>query len=148
MKCYRCTSWPCTCRDGITLVHGDCREVLPHLPIAEVVLTDPPYGIEGGRGGDRRLGKAKYDSSWSDTPEYIRSVVVPVITSLAKLSERMAVTPGLRCWRDYCGVLLVSSRSNAWTVGIYLLYANLVLRARPASRNWTIAERNQCYRSI
>jgi DNA modification methylase len=31
-------------RDGITLYCGDCREVLPTLK-ADVMLTDPPYGI-------------------------------------------------------------------------------------------------------
>jgi site-specific DNA-methyltransferase (adenine-specific) len=33
--------------DGITIYHGDCREVLPTLEPASIdlVLTDPPYGI-------------------------------------------------------------------------------------------------------
>jgi DNA modification methylase len=31
---------------GITIYHGDCREVLPHLPKVDLVLTDPPYGLE------------------------------------------------------------------------------------------------------
>ena len=31
--------------DGITIYHGDCREILPHIPTPEVVFTDPPYGI-------------------------------------------------------------------------------------------------------
>ena len=31
---------------GITIYHGDCREILPHLPKVDLVLTDPPYGIE------------------------------------------------------------------------------------------------------
>ncbi len=30
---------------GITIIHGDCREVLPGLPKVNLVLTDPPYGI-------------------------------------------------------------------------------------------------------
>jgi hypothetical protein len=31
---------------GITIYHGDCREILPTLPAASVdlLLTDPPYG--------------------------------------------------------------------------------------------------------
>ena len=31
--------------DRVTLYHGDCREVLPDLPPMDLVLTDPPYGI-------------------------------------------------------------------------------------------------------
>lgn len=29
---------------GITIYHGDCREILPHLEPVDLVLTDPPYG--------------------------------------------------------------------------------------------------------
>lgn len=39
---------------GITIYHGDCRDVLPKLEVADLVLTDPPYGIgslwQGGKG--------------------------------------------------------------------------------------------------
>lgn len=31
---------------GIVIYHGDCREILPHLPKVDLVLTDPPYGID------------------------------------------------------------------------------------------------------
>ncbi len=30
---------------GITIYHGDCREILPDLLKADLLLTDPPYGI-------------------------------------------------------------------------------------------------------
>lgn len=30
--------------DGIVIYHGDCREILPHLE-AEIIISDPPYGI-------------------------------------------------------------------------------------------------------
>lgn len=30
---------------GITIYHGDCREILPALKKADLMLTDPPYGI-------------------------------------------------------------------------------------------------------
>jgi site-specific DNA-methyltransferase (adenine-specific) len=30
---------------GITIYHGDCREVLPTLGHINLVLTDPPYGV-------------------------------------------------------------------------------------------------------
>ena len=31
---------------GLTIYHGDCREILPELPKVDLVLTDPPYGID------------------------------------------------------------------------------------------------------
>lgn len=45
--CYRCTAWPCCCKDGCTIIHGDCREVLPQLEPGSVdlVLTSPPYNL-------------------------------------------------------------------------------------------------------
>lgn len=30
---------------GITIYHGDCRDILPYLPKVDLVLTDPPYGL-------------------------------------------------------------------------------------------------------
>ena len=30
---------------GVTIYHGDCREILPQLPKVDLVLTDPPYGM-------------------------------------------------------------------------------------------------------
>ena len=30
---------------GITIYHGDCREVLPEVPMCDTMITDPPYGI-------------------------------------------------------------------------------------------------------
>lgn len=51
MICYRCSQayidGHCGCRDGITVIWGDCREVLPTLDAESIdlVLTDPPYGI-------------------------------------------------------------------------------------------------------
>ena len=34
-------------QDGIVIYHADCRDVLPTLPKVDLVLTDPPYGIDG-----------------------------------------------------------------------------------------------------
>jgi tRNA G10 N-methylase Trm11 len=34
---------------GITIYHADCRNVLPYLPKVDLVLTDPPYGINAAR---------------------------------------------------------------------------------------------------
>jgi DNA modification methylase len=59
---------------GITIYHGDCREILPTLPKCDLLLTDPPYGI--GRDGMREStsshgGRKAYAfDGWDDmTPD-------------------------------------------------------------------------------
>ncbi len=52
------------------LWHGDCREILPTLPPCDLILTDPPYGIDVGSMG---MGKGKkateFDSfDWDAAP--------------------------------------------------------------------------------
>lgn len=32
--------------DSCTIYHGDCREILPTLGKVDLVLTDPPYGVD------------------------------------------------------------------------------------------------------
>lgn len=51
-KCYRCHGWPCKCHDGITLIHGDAKDVLPQLDAASIDMffTDPPYGHNNNNG--------------------------------------------------------------------------------------------------
>ena len=39
-----------------TIFCGDCREILPHIQRADLILSDPPYGIRSVRGG-RTFGK-------------------------------------------------------------------------------------------
>jgi site-specific DNA-methyltransferase (adenine-specific) len=37
---------PYYAQDGITIYHGDCQKILPLLEPVDLLLTDPPYGIE------------------------------------------------------------------------------------------------------
>ncbi len=86
--------------EGITIYCADCRDVLAQIePSYTSVVTDPPYGVDGGRGGQaREHGKARYElEGWQDTERYIDEVVVPVIDRLRGKVRRMAVTPGNRC---------------------------------------------------
>ena len=39
-------------QDGAaTIYHGDCREVLPEMPMCDLVVTDPPYKLTAAGGG-------------------------------------------------------------------------------------------------
>lgn len=35
--------------NGVTIYHGDCRELLPSVPMVSLVLTDPPYALGSTR---------------------------------------------------------------------------------------------------
>jgi site-specific DNA-methyltransferase (adenine-specific) len=44
----------------VTIYHGDCREILPQLDVkVDLVLTDPPYGMRGGKVPIKGYGIAK-----------------------------------------------------------------------------------------
>jgi DNA modification methylase len=63
---------------GITIYHGDCREVLPDLPRFDLLLTDPPYGIgadaqmhkQGGTQWGKSLAPRKHyaATNWDTAP--------------------------------------------------------------------------------
>lgn len=61
--------------EGITIFHGDCREILPHLPKVDLVLTDPPYGVkmsegfegfEGFGGFGVPIARRQYPDQWDE----------------------------------------------------------------------------------
>ena len=61
---------------GITIYHGDCREILPQLEPVDLVLTDPPYGVN----------KAFWDESF----------LIDWIPLAAKATTNaLAITPGV-----------------------------------------------------
>jgi DNA modification methylase len=78
-----------------TLYLGDCLEVMPALGKVDAVVTDPPYGVNGGSG---TLGKAsnktKYSDAFPDTLEYLRDVSVSAVSMALSMSGRGAITPG------------------------------------------------------
>lgn len=67
--------------DGaITLIHGDCRDVLPTLARCDLLLTDPPYGI-GVDGRDVSTsshgGRKPYEfKGWdAERPSLVRELI-------------------------------------------------------------------------
>jgi DNA modification methylase len=61
-------------QEGITIYHGDCREILPQLPKVDVLLTDPPYGIGEAAGKNKSrsvIAKSKDygNSSWDNATQ-------------------------------------------------------------------------------
>ena len=82
MKPYYQDKW-------VTIYHGDCREILPQLQEVELVLTDPPYGIDANR---MTLGSGVHKfhrgGDWDETRP------IDVIKQLLSLHTEMAVFGG------------------------------------------------------
>lgn len=82
--------------DGITLYHGDCREILPTLAGRQFfVFTDPPYNV----------GK-NYDG-WNDSmpeKEYLE-FCLEWITMVSVLSDEMCIYPPKKYLVDYWTML-------------------------------------------
>lgn len=69
---------------GITIFHGDCRDVLPMLPIkADLVLTDPPYSVSVSGVGrwEMRYGRTddldffEGDTDWKKMTEAVAEAI-------------------------------------------------------------------------
>jgi DNA modification methylase len=77
--------------DAVTLYLGDCRDVLPEIE-ADVLVTDPPYGIELGT-QDYRRNHGSYATT-ADTYEDYVTMVVPVVEGMIARTKRAAVFVG------------------------------------------------------
>lgn len=85
---------------GITIYHGDCRDLIADLSFS-VTVTDPPYGVNlGAYTGTSRYFNTPY-ASMEDTPEFIESVCVPAIKMCLDKSPQLAMTPGNKCMFMY-----------------------------------------------
>lgn len=78
-----------------TLYLGDCLEILPALIGYDALVSDPPYGVNGGSGTiGAASAKTKYNGAFDDTPGYIRDVCAPAIEAALAVAVRGAITPG------------------------------------------------------
>ena len=80
--------------DHTTIYNGDCREILPELPKVDLVLTDPPYGINGGSGtiGKQRKEKHSY-TKIEDNEDYVK-VCSKIFNDVLLKTKRSILTPG------------------------------------------------------
>lgn len=75
---------------GITIFHGDCREILPQLPKVDLVLTDPPYNAKN-IGPNKRV----YEGSVMQLPEKEYAKFCADWFGASQNSMRIVFTPGI-----------------------------------------------------
>lgn len=137
-------------QDGITIYHGDCREVLPALdPKPDLVLTDPPYGVkERTERGKAGRGRSKYalmeardfppvhgdDGPYDPTPllQFPRVIAF----GANHYADRLPVSPSWIIWDKLDG--LVSKRGFGFNDNgdAELAWSNLGGPVRIVSHRW------------
>lgn len=77
-----------THRTPHTILHGDTLEILPTLPDGafDVILCDPPYGVDAQSFGDMAGAAHEYD----DTPEYFTLLIHRLATESYRLTKPQA----------------------------------------------------------
>lgn len=87
------------------IICGDCLEIMKGIPdkSIDLVLTDPPYGIEGRSGYISlcRKRKNQYSSNFVDNEEYILTTVIPIFKESQRVAKRIIITPGSKYFCHY-----------------------------------------------
>ena len=111
---------------GIVIYHADCREILPHLPKVDLLLTDPPYGIVADKprsntGKNGHIRQRSYPKTcWDSKP-----VDLWLLLEAIKLSEEAIIwggnyfglpgTSGWLVWDKDNGTNSYADCELAWT---------------------------------
>lgn len=100
--------------DGqVTIYHGDCREILPSLDPADLLLTDPPYGIPAG-------AAVKRGPTIEDWATEGHNVTVDGWRALVNLADSWVVEFGAQC-RDGFAVAAAHMVLNWQPSNVYAL---------------------------
>lgn len=78
---------------GIVIFHGDCREILPSLPRVDLVLTDPPYGINADN-RKRILSRGKLAAPTDYGESNWDSVAPEIVSELPNIAKNSIVWGG------------------------------------------------------
>jgi len=83
--------------DKITIYHGDCLDIMPNIGKFDLLLTDPPYGINLGKtkgtGGSHGMVFDAYES-YDDTYENFVDEIVPRLNRAIEICDRGIVWTG------------------------------------------------------
>lgn len=95
---------------GITIYHGDCRRIMPHLGAFDLLMADPPYGIgadisQSKRGGIQ-AGKAMAPSrdygasNWDAAPvdEWAMLLARSICKKQVIFGGNYYALPPSKCW--------------------------------------------------
>ena len=91
--------------DAVTIYHGDCLEVLPGLT-AEVLITDPPYGVnlvarQARNAGGGSHGVAPASTTYADDPDDVALLIREAIPLALSIVQRGLIFTGTSMLWNY-----------------------------------------------
>lgn len=88
-------------REGITLFHADCLDILPHLTGIDAVITDPPYGVNLTECRTKHTRTTAEYESTDDSECAVLRVVSNALGIILPRCRNAVVTPGIRLLQKY-----------------------------------------------
>lgn len=118
-----------------TIYHGDCREILPHLEPVDLVLTDPPYGINLNTDSTRFSGggaESKKKRGVGKVSKKIENDKTPISVSFLLDVGLEQIIFGYNCLTDSLskGSALVWIKRNEKAFGSFLSDAEIAFYSK------------------
>jgi site-specific DNA-methyltransferase (adenine-specific) len=138
-------------QDGITIYHGDCREVLPFV-CADVLLSDPPYGINLDTKA-RYEGNADHAPVVGDDqpfdPHHLLSLEIPsVLWGANHYCQHLPPSPGWLAWIKVIFDGAFGTRQmDKKQAEMELAWSNCVARPKSIRHLWDGVFRDSEYRT-
>jgi len=120
-------------QSGVTIYHGDCRDLLP--VDCDVVVSDPPYALHVDIGKLQRIGKPDY--AWHDV-EHSGGVRVDLLLALGKPMVLFGANAYASLLPDYPGWIVWDKQCDGFQQGspAELAWSNCLTNLRQFRLNY------------
>ena len=120
--------------DAVTIYNGDCRTILPQLEPVDLVLTDPPYGINySGSHRDFEGGKdvSVYGDDKPFDPSFLLHFKKLILWGANFYASRLPDSKTWLCWKK-----TLTNNDDGQTADMELAWANCIGRSRHFDYLW------------